>query len=199
MTTAIIDTSTANIASVRFALERLDAPYALAADPDAAREADRLILPGVGAAGPAMRKLRERGWTDALQDEDRPLLGVCLGMQLLFERSAEGDADLLGLIPGRIEKLDPGAAGPWPHMGWNALEGIDPAEPLLAGIGEGEQVYFVHGFYAPVGPNTVAQADYGAKITAVARSGNVAGCQFHPERSAKTGARILSNFLETSR
>ncbi|TGY87834.1 imidazole glycerol phosphate synthase subunit HisH [Marinicauda algicola] len=195
MTTAIIDTSTANIASVRFALERLDAPYVLARDPGEAAQADRLILPGVGAAGPAMARLDARGWSEMLRREDRPVLGLCLGMQLLFEHSAEGDVDLLGLIPGRVEKLDPGSDGPWPHMGWNALTHLAADEALLAGIEEGERVYFVHGFYVPAGEHTRARCRYGADITAIARSGNVAGCQFHPERSAEVGARILSNFI----
>jgi glutamine amidotransferase len=198
MTTAIIDTSTANIASVRYALERLDAPYVLARTPDDAGVCDRLILPGVGAAGPAMHRLELTGWVDALRRETRPLLGVCLGMQLLFEHSGESDCDLLGLIPGRIEKLDPGEAGPWPHMGWNTLTDFTDGEVLLEGISERERVYFVHGFYAPVGDHTVAQTRYGPAITAIARKGRVAGCQFHPERSADVGARILKNFLEAA-
>ena len=196
MTTAIIDTSTANIASVRFALERLDAPYVLARDPDEARDAGRLILPGVGAADAAMRTLDARGWSQALRAETRPVLGLCLGMQLLFDRSEEGGAGLLGLIPGEVVKLDPGAAGPWPHMGWNALTGFAEGEPLLEGVGEGERVYFVHGFYVPAADHAVARCRYGAEITAIARKDNVAGCQFHPERSAAVGARILANFLK---
>lgn len=197
MTTAIIDTSTANIASVRFALERLGAAYELASDPDEARSADRLILPGVGAAGPAMKKLAERGWAEALKTETRPLLGVCLGMQLLFDHSAEGDADLLGLIPGQVTRLDPGAAGPWPHMGWNTLTDFADDEPLLDGLSPGARVYFVHGFYVKPGPYTRAQTRYGPPVTAIARQANIAGCQFHPERSGKIGARILSNFIKS--
>lgn len=196
MTTALIDTSTANIASVRYALERLDAPYVLARTPEDAQGCDRLILPGVGAAGAAMKTLDASGWSDALRAERRPVLGLCLGMQLLFDWSAESDCALLGLIPGRIERLDPGTAGPWPHMGWNALEEFGDGEPLLVGLNSGERVYFVHGFYAPVGDYTMASARYGVPVTAIARRGNVAGCQFHPERSAGVGARILSNFLK---
>ncbi|XBQ15898.1 MAG: imidazole glycerol phosphate synthase subunit HisH [Oceanicaulis sp.] len=196
MTTGIIDTSTANIASVRFALERLCAPYVLAATPDEAAACERLILPGVGAAGPAMRKLQASGWAERLKADDRPLLGVCLGMQLLFEWSAESDCALLGLIPGRVERLDPGSAGPWPHMGWNALEDFAEDERLLDGIEPGARVYFVHGFYVPAGDHAAARTRYGAEITAIARKGRIAGCQFHPERSAAVGARILKNFLE---
>jgi glutamine amidotransferase len=198
MTTAIIDTSTANIASVRYALERLDAPHFLAKTPEEAAEADRLILPGVGAAGPAMEALKANGWADALQTEQRPLLGVCLGMQLLFEYSEESDCALLGLIPGRVTRLEPGEAGPWPHMGWNRLTNFAEGEPLLTGVNDGDRVYFVHGFYVVPGPNTVAQTDYGVPITAMARKDHVAGCQFHPERSGPVGARILKNFVEAA-
>ena len=195
MTLALIDTSTANIASVRYALERLEAPYVLARTPGEAEGCDRLVLPGVGAAGAAMKTLDASGWSHALRAETRPVLGLCLGMQLLFDWSAESDCALLGLIPGRIERLDPGEDGPWPHMGWNALEDFAKGEPLLAGLSPGERVYFVHGFYAPTGDYTVASARYGASITAMARRTNVAGCQFHPERSAGVGARILKNFI----
>lgn len=196
MTVALIDTSTANIASVRYALERQDAAYVIARTPGEADGCDRLILPGVGAAGAAMRTLQSSGWAAQLRAETRPVLGLCLGMQLLFDWSAESDCALLGLIPGRIERLDPGAAGPWPHMGWNALESRGGDEPLLDGITEGERVYFVHGFYAPISKYTTVSATYGEKITAIARLGAVAGCQFHPERSAGVGARILSNYLK---
>ncbi len=196
MTTAIIDTSTANIASVRYALERLDAPHFLAKTPQEASAADRLILPGVGAAGAAMDALKSNGWAQALRTETRPLLGVCLGMQLLFEWSDESDCALLGLIPGRVTRLDPKRDGPWPHMGWNTLTQFATDEPLLKGLREGERVYFVHGFYVEPGGNTVAQTQYGMPITAMARNGTVAGCQFHPERSGAVGARILKNFVE---
>lgn len=196
MTVALIDTSTANIASVRYALERQNAAYVIARTPGEAEGCDRLILPGVGAAGAAMRTLQSSGWADQLRKETRPVLGLCLGMQLLFDWSAESDCAMLGLIPGRIERLDPGAAGPWPHMGWNALESTAADEPLLDGIAEGDRVYFVHGFYAPVSEYTTASATYGEKLTAIARRGTVAGCQFHPERSAGVGARILSNYLK---
>jgi glutamine amidotransferase len=196
MSAAIIDTSTANIASVRYALERLGAPYTIASTPAQAQDCDRLILPGVGAAGPAMRTLTASGWAQQLRLETRPVLGLCLGMQLLFDWSEESECALLGLIPGRVERLDPGAAGPWPHMGWNALEDIAETEPLLEGVSAGERVYFVHGFYVPVSGVTTASAHYGAAITAIARQDHIAGCQFHPERSSGVGARILSNFLK---
>ena len=196
MTTAIIDTTTANIASVRYALERLGARYRLTETPDEASDCDRIILPGVGAAGPAMKRLIATGWAQALKRDQRPLLGVCLGMQLLFDYSVESECEMLGLIPGRIDRLDPGADGPWPHMGWNTLTPLKSDEPLLQGVETGAHVYFVHGFYAPLSAHTSASTQYGTAVTAIARKGHVAGCQFHPERSAKTGAQILTNFVK---
>ena len=196
MQIGIIDTSTANIASVCFALERLGASYGLCKSPQDADGAERLILPGVGAAQAAMDQLNVSGWSKALQSETRPLLGVCLGMQLLFEWSEESDCDLLNLVPGRVERLDPGADGPWPHMGWNTLEGLKPDEPLLRDVDEKSHVYFVHGFFVRGGPHTIAHTQYGSRVSAIVRRGNVMGCQFHPERSAAVGARILQNFLE---
>jgi len=196
MTTALIDTSTANIASVRYALERLDAPYVLACTPADAAGCDRILLPGVGTAGVAMARLDQSGWVQALRLEVRPVLGVCLGMQLLFDYSLESECALLGLIPGRVEQLDPGEDGPWPHTGWNTLTDLDLSDPLLRGVNEGEYVYFVHGFYAPVGRYAIARTRYGGPVTAMVRWGHVAGCQFHPECSAGTGAQILANFVK---
>ncbi|MGY6629275.1 MAG: imidazole glycerol phosphate synthase subunit HisH [Oceanicaulis sp.] len=196
MTLAIIDTSTANIASVRFALERLGAEHVLAPTPADAVGAHRLILPGVGAAGPAIARLDASGWARALRAETRPLLGVCLGMQLLFDYSQESECAGLGLIPGQVKRLDPGADGPWPHMGWNTLEPVRE-EPLMAGVPSGSHAYFVHGFHVPEGPHTTVRTRYGGPVTAIARRGHIAGCQFHPERSGSVGAQILRNFLET--
>ena len=196
MTVGIIDTSTANISSVRYALDRLRIGYVIAKEPDDAAGCDRLILPGVGAAQSAMDSLSARGWVGALRAETRPLLGVCLGMQLLLEWSDEGDCELLGLIPGRVERLDPIADGPWPHMGWNTLDFQDDADPLLNEVSEGSYVYFVHGFAAEPGPYTLASTRYGHTFTAIVRNQHVMGCQFHPERSADTGAKILKNFVD---
>lgn len=197
MKTALIDTGCANLASVRFALDRLGDDYAVVRDPDEARDALRLILPGVGAADAAMASLNARGWTESLRAETRPVLGICLGMQLLFERSDEGEAALLGCLPGRVKRLPVTDGLTWPHMGWNTLTIEAPDEPLLAGFEGGEHVYFVHGFYAPKSEFTRASTEYGADVSAVVRRDNFAGCQFHPERSAATGARILANFLES--
>jgi glutamine amidotransferase len=186
-----------NVASVRFALERLGADVRLvstAADVDAA---DRLILPGVGAAGYAMARLGELGLVEAIRAFARPLLGVCLGQQLLFDRSDEGETGMLGLIPGRVRSLEPGPSRPVPHMGWSRLE-IVRDDPLLEGVGGDAWAYFVHGYVCPEGPATLARAEYGVLVPAVVRAGNRWGCQFHPERSSVSGARILRNFLELS-
>jgi len=189
-----------NVASVQFALERLGAAVRLTCDPVDVADAERLILPGVGQAGYAMRRLDELGLTEAIRAFPRPLLGVCLGQQLLFADSDEGGGEdggtpLLDLIPGRVRKLEPGPSLPVPHMGWSRLE-VTEADPLLDGVGDDDWAYFVHGFVCPDGPATLARAAYGGVVPAVVRSANRWGCQFHPERSARTGARILKNFLE---
>ena len=194
MRIGVIDTGCANLASVRFALERAGFDHVAAAKPLELGDCDRLILPGVGSAAPAMARLKDRGWAELLRDDDRPLLGICLGMQLLFERSAEGDVDGLGLIAGEIIRLPRADGLVWPHMGWNELEALDPEEALLAGIAPGSHAYFVHGYYAPPGPATRAICQYGSPVSALVRKGHVAGCQFHPERSGGAGARILMNF-----
>lgn len=196
MTIGLIDTGCANLASVRFALERAGLAYTVAAQPDAAEACDRLILPGVGAAAPAMAQLDQSGWAAALRADTRPLMGICLGMQLLFEHSEEGGVACLGLIPGRVEKLPRADALVWPHMGWNTLDTVAGEEKLLRSIEPGAHVYFVHGFYVPVGDYTRATTTYGETISALVRRGHVCGCQFHPERSGDVGARILSSFAE---
>lgn len=190
----VIGYGAGNVASVAFALERLDARVRVTADPIEVAAAERVILPGVGAAGYAMGRLRDLGLVEPLRAFPRPLLGVCLGQQLLFETSAEGEAELLGLIPGRVEAM---AAGdlPVPHMGWSRLSPRRD-DPLMDGVAAGDWAYFVHGYVCPDGAATVATADYGGVVPAVVRQGNRWGCQFHPERSAAPGARILKNFLE---
>ncbi len=185
-----------NTASVRFALERLGATVRLTDDPVAVAGAERLILPGVGAAAYAMDRLSALGLVDPIRAFPRPLLGVCLGQQLLFETSEEGDpVPLLGLIPGAVRRLEPGPGLTVPHMGWSRLSAVYP-DPLLDGVEDGAWAYFVHSFICPDGPATVARADYGGPVPAVVRSGKRWGCQFHPERSAAAGSRILRNFLE---
>ena len=192
---AVIAYGAGNVASVQFALERLGATVRLTDDPAVIARAERVILPGVGAAGYAMSRLAALNLIEPLRAFTRPLLGVCLGQQLLFERSEEGEGvDLLGFIPGAVKRLEPSTPLPVPHMGWSRLT-RDHDDPLLDGVKDGAYAYFVHGFVCPDGPATVARADYGGPVPAVVRSANRWGCQFHPERSAKAGAIILKNFL----
>lgn len=194
-TVTVVSYGAGNVASVRFALERLGATVRLTANPGEIAAADRLILPGVGAAGYAMARLSELGLVEPIRAFARPLLGVCLGQQLLFETSEEGGIPLLGLIPGTVRRMDPAPDRPVPHMGWSKLA-ITRPDPLLAGLDDGAWAYFVHSYVCPDGPATLARADYGVSVPAVVRSANRWGCQFHPERSAAAGARILSNFLD---
>jgi len=195
---ALIDSGGANIGSVRYALERLGVDARLTGDADEIRAAERVILPGVGAAAPAMARLRELGLIDTIRSLTQPLLGICLGMQLLFEGSDEGEVECLGLLPGRVRRMPDSAGVRIPHMGWNRLiPRRDSA--LLHGIEPGAQAYFVHSFAAPVSADCVADCTHGEAFAAVVERGNVAGAQFHPERSAAVGARLLSNFLRGDR
>lgn len=196
MSLVVLDIGVGNTASMVWALERLGARPRLSADPRRVAEAERLVFPGVGAAGFAAERLASLGLDRALRAFDRPLLGVCLGMQLLFETSDEGGARGLGRLPGRVTRLRPAPNLPVPHMGWNRLAPERADDPLLAGVPDGAHAYFIHGFAAPVGRSTVATADYGGRFSAAVRDGNLCGCQFHPERSGAVGARILRNFLE---
>jgi glutamine amidotransferase len=190
----LIDSGGANIGSVRYALERLGVHARLTADAEAIARADRVILPGVGAAGAGMARLRELQLVDIVRGLSQPLLGICLGMQLLFESSEENDAQCLGLIPGRVRRLQGGEGIRVPHMGWNALQPYRD-DALLAGILPDAQAYFVHGYAAPVGEATLATATHGEEFSAIVRRGNCWGAQFHPERSGLVGARLLENFL----
>ena len=194
MTIAVVDSGGANIASVLHALGRLGVEPAFTADPAVIRGADRVILPGVGAAGHAMDVLRQNGLVEVIRSLSQPVLGICLGMQLLFESSEEDDAELLGLIPARLARLPDRAGLRVPHMGWNAIAAT-AADPLTAGLDE-HWFYFVHSYAAPVGAWTLATARHGDPFSAVVRQRNFSGAQFHPERSAAAGARLLRNFLE---
>jgi imidazole glycerol-phosphate synthase subunit HisH len=191
---AIVASGGANIASLRFALERLDARAEVTADPERIRAASHVILPGVGAAADAMARLHAAGLAQVIRDLSQPVLGICLGMQLLHESSAEGVTQCLGVIPGSAARLGEAPGCPVPHMGWNTLE-IDRDSPLLEGIGPRDHVYFVHSYALPVGPATIASCRYGTAFGACVAWRNFHGAQFHPERSAAAGARLLANFL----
>lgn len=190
----LIDSGGANIGSVMYALERLGAQARLTMEPAEIIAAERVILPGVGAAGTAMALLRERGLVEVIRSLEQPLLGICLGMQLLFESSEEGDVECLGLIPGRVKAMRPAPGIRVPHMGWNRLDRLRD-DPLLEGTADGDQAYFVHGYSAPVNGHTLATCTHGDTFAAVVRHGNRFGAQFHPERSADLGARVIANFL----
>ena len=193
---AIIDSGGANIASVRFALERLGVDSVLTADPAVISAAERVILPGVGAAPVAMAQLARAGLVECIRGLTQPVLGICLGMQLLFERSEEGDTPLLGLVGGTCGAFDPSMGLTVPHMGWNRLlPQSEGRHPLLSGVEDGAHVYFVHSYAAPISADTVASCSYGVDFTALVARGNFMGAQFHPERSGPVGARILGNFL----
>ena len=196
---ALIDAGGANLGSVMYALRRIGAAPRLVRDADALGDPERILLPGVGAAAPSMALLRSRGLDVALRASEAPLLGVCVGLQLLFEGSEEGDVDCLGLLPGRVRKLAGGPGLRIPHMGWNTLRFRAPASPLLAGIDDGAHAYFVHSFAVPVGEAgdaVLADTDHGARFAAVVGRGRRFGAQFHPERSSATGLRLLDNFLK---
>jgi len=192
---AIIDGGGANIASLQFALERLGATSMLTTDADVIRSAERVILPGVGAAQAAMNKLRATGLHEVIPQLQQPLLGICLGMQLLFESSEEDDASCLGIIDGRARLFESAADRPVPHMGWNRTSQTS-ASPLLDRIPDGTYFYFVHSYAVDVVDATVGQTAYGREFTSVVGKDNFMGAQFHPERSGKYGARLLQNFLQ---
>lgn len=191
---ALVDAGGANLGSVRWALRRLGVEPLLTVDAEEIRAADRVILPGVSTAATVMRRLHELGLVDVLRSVRQPLLGVCVGMQLLFEHSEEDDTPCLGLLPGRVEKLPSQPGIRVPHMGWNQLEPMRD-DAVLAGIDGGAHAYFVHSYAAPVGVDCIASTTHGHGFAAIVRRGNVVGAQFHPERSAATGATILRNFL----
>lgn len=190
----IADTGGANVASLRFAFERLGALTTVTSDGATIASADRVVLPGVGAAGPSMQRLRAAGLISVLRTLTQPVLGICLGMHLLFQKSAEGATTCLNLVPGTVSGIAPSPGRPVPHMGWNELQRLED-DPLLEGIAERDYAYFVHSYAVGVSEFTLASTEYGSTLSAVVRRKNFYGAQFHPERSGRTGARLLDNFL----
>jgi glutamine amidotransferase len=191
LTLAIVDLGCGNLGSVAIAFERLGLDMRITADPAEMAVATHVVLPGVGAAGYAMRRIDELGLREPLKALVQPVLGICLGMQLLFERSEEDGAECLGIIPGAVRKLAPEPGRPVPHMGWSRLAVTGDA----LGLEGGDYVYFAHSFAADPGPHVRAQADYGREIPAVVAARNFTGVQFHPERSGSAGARLLQKFV----
>jgi glutamine amidotransferase len=188
---AIVDLGYGNIGSIAVAFQRLGATVSLTADPGEIAAAERVALPGVGAAGYAMARIDALGLRQTLKGLTRPLLGICLGMQLLFEASDEEDVACLGLIAGKVRKLEPGPGLTVPHMGWSRLDVADES----SGLATGDYAYFAHSFACDDGPASIATARHGRVIPAAVRQGTLLGAQFHPERSAEAGARFLKAFL----
>jgi glutamine amidotransferase len=195
MSIAVVDSGGANIASVLHALRRLGSEPIFTSNAAEIRAADRVILPGVGAAGRAMEVLKERGLAEEIRGLKQPVLGICLGMQLLYESSEEDNALLLGLIPGRLTRLEERKGLRVPHMGWNVINNTK-ADVLTAPLNH-RWFYFVHSYAAPLSEWTLSSSSHGAEFSAIVRKGNFYGAQFHPERSAKAGAELLRGFLET--
>ncbi len=195
----IIDTGCANLSSVRMAIERLGVTAQVSKEAAVIRGADKLILPGVGTAKAAMHNLQERGLVELIREAKQPLLGFCLGMQMLAQASeehmgGESDIDCLGIVPGKVKLMQVGDLR-LPHMGWNQVE-HDGTHPLFNGIPSGSYFYFVHSYALEVTAASLATCNYGGPFTAVVGKDNFFGAQFHPERSGKAGARLIQNFLE---
>ncbi len=194
---AIIDSGGANIASLVYALRRLDAAAVLTTDPAAIEAADRVILPGVGAARDAMTRLRDGGLIDTIRRLTQPVLGNCLGMQLLFEASEEENVECLGIIPGTARKLPGDSSCPVPNMGWCPISRTAP-HAVLDGLDDGSYFYFLHSYALPVTEWTIASAEHAEPFSALVSKDNFVAAQFHPERSSAAGARLLQNFIGAS-
>ncbi len=195
----IVDTGCANLASVKFAVERLGFAITISDDVNIIKNADKVILPGVGSARHAMENIVAKNLVSTLQQLIQPVLGFCLGMQLMARTSVEGAeqnevVECLGLIPTDITPLQAKSLR-LPHMGWNTLTQVS-IHPIFAGIDAGDYFYFVHSFAAPVSEYTIARCHYGSEFSAAIAKDNFIGCQFHPERSSALGSKIIKNFLE---
>lgn len=188
----IVDLGYGNLGSIRVAFERLGAFVATCSDPDGIAAAERLVLPGVGAASFAMERLRSLGLGPVIRAYGRPFLGICLGMQMLFDWSEEGGTKCLGLIKGNVRRLTSAPDRPVPHMGWSRLSVDDET----IGLRTDDHVWFAHSYICEPGPFGVAHARYGGPVPAAVARDNFLGCQFHPERSGAAGARFLQAFLD---
>lgn len=190
----IIDTGCANLSSVKFAFDRLGIQAEISRDLAKIKSADKLLLPGVGTAIAAMKNLQDRQLIETIQNATQPMLGICLGMQLMTEFSTEGNVETLRLMNGKTE-LIPNTGLPLPHMGWNRVR-YTADHPLFAGIEQDSHFYFVHSYAVLPNENTIATSNYGVDFSAAIASKNFYGVQFHPERSGKNGAQLLKNFVE---
>jgi len=193
---ALIDSGGYNIGSVKAALQRLNVDAELTTDHNIIEAADHVILPGVGAAGPAMQKLKAAGLDQLIPNLKQPVLGICLGMQLMYSHSAEGDTPCLDIFSGNIQKMSANTTERVPHMGWNQLNWRQPHD-LQAVLSNPAWMYFVHSYAAPVTADTIASSSHADHFTALSQRGNFLAAQFHPERSAKAGQALLDYFLGT--
>jgi imidazole glycerol-phosphate synthase subunit HisH len=195
MRLAIIKYNAGNIQSVLYALERIGREAVVTDDPVVIREADKVIFPGVGEASTAMDYLRERGLDGVIRGLTQPVLGICLGMQLMCNYSEENDTECLGIFAEKVRRFAPADASiKVPQIGWNNVYGL--RSPLFEGVAEGSYCYFVHGYYASLGAHTIGRTDYGEPYSSALHRANFYGVQFHPEKSAAVGERILTNFID---
>ena len=192
MKIGLISYGSGNVRSVANALRRAGAEVTASDDPRILSRADKLVFPGVGEARAAMERLGNAGLISWLCNTPQPFLGICLGMQLLYDRSTERSTECLGVLPGSITQFPSGKV---PHMGWNTVA-HDGQDPLWRGVDAGAYFYFVHSYFAPVGPYTIASTEYGVTFTAAVRRHNRWGVQFHPEKSGPAGLQLLRNFVE---
>lgn len=191
MEVVVLDYGAGNVRSVVFALERLGISARLSNDPQVISNADYIIFPGQGEAAMAMNKLNLSGLTAVLPNLKQPILGICLGMQLLFENTEEGNTQGLGILKGSVKKFE---SGKIPQMGWNSLQSLRGS--LFDSINENTHMYLVHSYYAPVVPETLATTTYGTTYSVAVQKDNFYGVQFHPEKSSQAGQQLLQNFLQ---
>lgn len=191
---AIVDYKMGNLRSVENALCRLGAEFIVTADAEQIRKADKVLLPGVGNAAEAMENLRAAGLVEVIRSLRRPVLGICVGMQVMCRHSEEGDVDCLGIFDARVKRFVPSADEKVPHMGWNSIGNLETK--LFKDVRGGEMVYFVHSFYPELCPDTIATTRHGVMFSAALKYENFYGTQFHPEKSGDVGERIIANFLK---
>ncbi|MBO7344143.1 MAG: imidazole glycerol phosphate synthase subunit HisH [Alistipes sp.] len=190
---AIVDYKMGNLRSVENALRRLGADFVVTADADVIRRADKVLLPGVGNAAEAMENLRAAGLVEVIRSLRQPVLGICVGMQVMCRHSEEGDVDCLGIFDARVKRFEPAPEVKVPHMGWNRIGNLE--SKLFRGMDGGSYVYFVHSYYPELCPDTIATATHGVMFSAALKYENFYGTQFHPEKSGDVGECIIANFL----
>lgn len=191
---AIVDYKMGNLRSVENALKRLGAEFVVTADAEQIKRADKVLLPGVGNAAEAMENLRQAGLVEIIRSLRRPVLGICVGMQVMCRHSEEGDVDCLNIFDACVKRFQPSVSEKVPHMGWNSIGNLE--SKLFKGINGGEMVYFVHSFYPELCPDTIATTRHGVMFSAALKYENFYGTQFHPEKSGDVGERIIENFLK---